>query len=580
MKQWITSLFRPVLLSSLKGYNSLQFKNDLIAGIIVGVVALPLGLAFAIASGVSPEKGLITAIIAGLTATFCGGSKVLISGPTGAFVLIVSGIIEKHGFEGLAVATFLAGLILIVMGALKMGKAIKFIPYPIIIGFNGGIALSIFSSQMKEFFGLTFETTPTNFLERWVAVFENMPSMSPWALGLGILTVVIIQVAPKISSRIPGFLAAIVLVGLFAFVLKSYFGITEIRTIADSYLIDGSFPMPEALNFSFASIRDILPSALTLAMMGAMVALITSTVADGSVRDSHDPNTELMAQGVTNLIIPFFGAIPSTGAIARTMIGINNGGRTPIVSFIHAIVLIAILLSLGTLSLYIPTACLAGMLVVAAYNMSGWRGIRSLYRTSRTEFLVTLTTLSLTVLFDLAFAIQVGLIMAIVLLFHRLQASSSVSQASGSLDSDFIDPTQGTDLTNYEKLLIPKGVDVYDIEGPFFFGIANKFDEQMAIFGKKPKVRIIRMHRVPFIDASGLRNLDTLAANCKREKIRLILSGVNPEVHGSLLKSGFTGHFENEFICDNIHEALHKAHVEMERIDAEKVARKERKSEK
>ncbi|MGL5015788.1 MAG: SulP family inorganic anion transporter [Bacteroidales bacterium] len=565
MKEWALSIFRPVLLSSLKEYSTMQFRKDLIAGIIVGVVALPLGLAFAIASGVSPEKGLVTAIIAGLCATLFGGSKVLISGPTGAFVLIISGIIEKHGLEGLAISTFLAGAILVLMGVLKLGKAIKFIPYPIIIGFNAGIALSIFTSQIKELFGLSFSTNPSNFVERWVSVFQNIGTATPWAIGLGALTIAIILIAPKISTKIPGFLAAIVIIATAAYILKEHFGVNQIRTISDCFLIDDRFPMPQNFDFRLESLRDYLSSSLTLALMGAMVALITSTVADGSVNGRHDSNTELIAQGVTNMIIPFFGAIPSTGAIARTMTGINNGGRTPIVSLVHAVVLLIILVSLAPLSLYIPTACLAGMLVVAAYNMSGWRSIRSLFRASRSEFLVMLTTLSLTVLFDLAIAIEVGLVMAIFLLFHRVQESSSIYMMGNE-----IDPTHGTDLTSQEKLLVPKGVEVYEIDGPFFFGMANKFDEQMSIIGDKPKVRILRMRHVPFIDSSGLHNLEDLANNCRKEEIRLILSGVTKEVQETLERSGFTTKFDKQFICENIQIALHKAHIELDRINSKK----------
>ncbi|MGL4331728.1 MAG: SulP family inorganic anion transporter [Bacteroidales bacterium] len=554
MKKWAKSVFRPVIFSSLKDYSAGQFKKDLISGLIVGVVALPLGLAFAIASGVAPEKGLVTAVIAGLIGGLCGGSKVLISGPTGAFVLITSAIINKHGLEGLAFSTFLAGLILIAMGVLKLGKAIKFIPYPIVIGFNAGIALSIFTSQVKEFLGLTITSNPQNFVARWIAVFENIGSFNLWAIGLGVLTIVIIILTPKISTKIPGFLAAIVVIAGIAYVLRNQLGITEIRTISDCYLIDDRFPMPQNIDFRFDAIKDYLSSAITIAIMGAIVSLITATVADGAISSKQDPNTELIGQGITNLVIPIFGGIPSTGAIARTMTSVNNGGRTPVVSLVHACVVLVILLCLGSLSRFIPTACLAGMLVVASYNMSGWRSIRGLYKGQKSDFLVMLTTLSLTVLFDLSIAIEVGLLLAVFLFMKRVQETSTISIAT-----ETIDPSEGTDLDIKEVLVIPKKVEVYEIDGPFFFGIANKFDEQMSVIGVKPKIRIIRMRHVPFIDATGLQNLQTLMRNSHKEHIKVLLSGVNDHVRSALEKSGFINEFGDEIIFSNITDALDEA---------------------
>lgn len=554
MKKWAKSVFRPVIFSSLKDYSAGQFKKDLISGLIVGVVALPLGLAFAIASGVAPEKGLVTAVIAGLCGALCGGSKVLISGPTGAFVLITSSIINKHGLEGLAFSTFLAGLILIGMGVLKLGKAIKFIPYPIVIGFNAGIALSIFTSQVKEFLGLTITSNPQNFIARWIALFENIETFNLWAIGLGILTIIIIVLTPKISTKTPGFLAAIVIIAGIAYVLRNQLGITEIRTISDCYLIDDRFPMPQNIDFRFDSIKDYFSSAITIAIMGAIVSLITATVADGAISQKQDPNTELIGQGITNLVIPIFGGIPSTGAIARTMTSVNNGGRTPIVSLVHALVVLLILLSLGSLSRFIPTACLAGMLVVASYNMSGWRSIRGLFKGQKSDFLVMLTTLSLTVLFDLSIAIEVGLLLAVFLFMKRVQETSTISIATES-----IDPSEGTDFDLKEVLTIPKKVEVFEIDGPFFFGIANKFDEQMSVIGGKPKIRIIRMRHVPFIDATGLQNLQTLMRNSHKEQIKVLLSGVNEHVRSTLQKSGFMNEFGDEIIFSNITDALDEA---------------------
>lgn len=555
MKKWAMNVFRPAIFSSLGDYNLFQFKKDLISGIIVGVVALPLGLAFAIASGVAPEKGLVTAIIAGVIGALCGGSKVLISGPTGAFVLITSAIINKHGLEGLAFSTFLAGLLLILLGVLKLGKVIKFIPYPIVIGFNAGIALSIFTSQIKEFLGLTIETNPQNFIARWAAVFENITTFNLWAIGLGLLTIFIILLTPKISPKIPGFLAAIVIIAGLAYILRFQLGITDIRTISDCYLIDDRFPMPQNIDFRFDAIKDYLSSAITIAIMGAIVSLITATVADGAIGEKQDPNTELIGQGITNLIIPIFGGIPSTGAIARTMTSVNNGGRTPVVSFIHALIVLVILLSLGPLSKYIPTACLAGMLVVASYNMSGWRSIVGLFKGPKSDFFVMLTTLSLTVLFDLSIAIEFGLLLAVFLFMKRVQETSSIS-----LVTESIDPSAGTDLNIEEKIIIPKGVEVYEIDGPFFFGIANKFDEQMSVIGVKPKIRIIRMRHVPFIDSTGLQNLKTLTENSKKENIKVLLSGVNDHVRQAMEQTGFLDSFGRENVFSNINETLEEAY--------------------
>lgn len=553
--QWIP--FRPVLAKTLRNYNKQLFVKDLLSGIIVGIVALPLAIAFGIASGVSPERGLITAIIAGFLISLLGGSKVQIGGPTGAFIVIVYGIVEKFGTSGLIVATIMAGIMLFAMGALKLGGIIKFMPYPIVVGFTSGIAVTIFSTQIKDLFGLTMTNVPGDFAGKWMAYFQHMDTLNLWSLGLGLFSVVLIFLWPRVSKKIPGSLVAIVFITVVVYFLRDLGGITGIETIGDRFSINASLPKPEAPVINMALITTLFPSAFTIAMLGAIESLLSAMVADGVIGSKHDSNTELMAQGVANIITPLFGGIPATGAIARTMTNINNGGRTPVAGIIHAVVLLLILLFLGPLTKYIPMACLAGVLVVVSYNMSEWRQFLQLLKMPKSDVAVLLITFFLTVFMDLTVAIEVGLILAVVLFMRRIMETSSVSVVEEELK-----PEEYTE--SEERLSIPDKVAVYEVNGPFFFGVANKFEEQMDMLGEKPIVRIIRMRKVPFIDSTGVRNLQNLCKLAKREGIVTVLSGVNPTVHGVLERSGFNDLLGQENICPHIYAALERASVILE----------------
>ncbi|NLT04401.1 MAG: sulfate permease [Bacteroidales bacterium] len=555
--------FKPVLAKTLKNYNKQLFIKDLLSGIIVGIVALPLAIAFGIASGVSPERGLITAIIAGFLISLLGGSKVQIGGPTGAFIVIVYGIVEKFGTSGLIIATIMAGLMLFAMGALKLGGIIKFMPYPIIVGFTSGIAVTIFSTQIKDLFGLTMDSVPGDFASKWLAYFQHMDTTNLWSLGLGVISIALIFLWPKVSKKIPGSLVAIVVITLVVYILRELGGITGIETIGDRFSINASLPKPEAPKINMELITTLFPSAFTIAILGAIESLLSAMVADGVIGSKHDSNTELMAQGVANIVTPLFGGIPATGAIARTMTNINNGGRTPVAGLIHAVVLLLILLFLGPLTKYIPMACLAGVLVVVAYNMSEWRQFLNLLKMPKSDVAVLLITFFLTVFMDLTVAIEVGLILAVVLFMRRIMETSSVSVVEEELKPEEYAESD-------ERLSIPNGVAVYEVNGPFFFGVANKFEEQMDMMGEKPIVRIIRMRKVPFIDSTGVRNLQNMCKLAKREGIVTVLSGVNSSVHGVLERSGFYGLLGEDNICPHIYAALERASVILENNPAPK----------
>lgn len=535
------------------------------AGIIVGIVALPLAIAFGIASGVTPEKGLITAIIGGFIVSLLGGSNVQIGGPTGAFIVIVAGIIGQYGIEGLAVATVMAGIILLLLGIFKLGVVIKFIPYPIIIGFTAGIALTIFSTQIKDLFGLTITgPMPDDFIGKWGVYFQHFNTTNLWSLGIGIISIIIILLTPKVSRKVPGSLAAIIIVTVASFLLKRFAGVDAIETIGDRYSINPTIPAPTGFSFSLATIRELLPPAFTIAMLGAIESLLSATVADGVTGDRHNSNTELIAQGAANVIVPFFGGIPVTGAIARTMTNINNGGRTPVAGIIHAIVLLLILLFLSPLTKHIPMACLAGVLVIVSYNMSGWRTIRGMMKNPKSDIAVLFATMLLTVIFDLTIAIAAGLLIAVVMFMKRIMESTNISVIRNQIDMTADVESNHRD----NKVDVAKGVEVYEIDGPFFFGIANKFDDVMHTIGEKSKVRIIRMRKVPFVDSTGLHNLENLIHASQKEKITVILSGVNPTVKETLLKAGIGELIGEENICDNIHIAAARANQLAAKVNA------------
>lgn len=545
--------FKPKLYTALKNYSKETFFSDLMAGIIVGIVALPLAIAFGIASGVSPEKGIITAIIAGFIISFLGGSKVQIGGPTGAFIVIVYGIIQHYGEKGLIVATLMAGLLLILLGVFKLGTIIKYIPYPIVVGFTSGIAVTIFTTQIKDLFGLSMEIVPADFLSKWGAYFQDFSTISLWPTLVGILSIVIIAYTPKFSKKIPGSLIAIILMTILAYILRTYMGINSIETIGDRFTINASLPAAQVPAMSWDVVKGLFPAAMTIAILGAIESLLSATVADGVTGDKHDSNQELIAQGAANLITPLFGGIPATGAIARTMTNINNGGKTPIAGLIHAGVLLLILICLGPLTKHIPMACLAGVLVIVSYNMSEWRTFRALLKNPKSDIAVLLITFFLTIIIDLTVAIEVGIVIACLLFMRRVAETTNLSVITEEIEPTIISETAE------ESIKIPEGVEVYEINGPFYFGIANKFEEQMVQLEDHPKIRIIRMRKVPFIDSTGVHNLTNLCRMSKKEHIQVILSGVNDKVHEVLEKSGFNDLLGKDNICSNISLALERA---------------------
>ena len=549
--------FQPKFFSCIKNYNKNTFMSDLMAGVIVGIVALPLAIAFAIASGVSPEKGIVTAIIAGFIVSFLGGSKVQIGGPTGAFIVIVYGVIQQYGLAGLTVATMIAGVLLILIGVFKLGTVIKFIPYPVVIGFTSGIAVTIFTTQMADVFGLNFggETVPGDFIGKWMLYFRHLDTINWWDAGVCFISVLIIALTPKVSRRIPGSLVAIIFVTVGVWVMKTYFGITGIDTIGDRFSIDSHLPKAVIPALDWEAIKNLFPIAVTIAALGAIESLLSATVADGMISDHHNSNTELIALGIANMVTPLFGGIPATGAIARTMTNINNGGRTPVAGMIHAVVLLLILLFLMPLAQFIPMACLAGVLVVVSYNMSGWRTFKALLKNPKSDVTVLLITFFLTVVFDLTVAIGVGLLLACILFMRRVMETTEISVIKNEIK---VQDESG--IHSYDEgLTIPKGVEVYEINGPYFFGVATQFEELMDEFRDKSKVRIIRMRKVPFIDSTGIHNLANLCEMSSKRKITVVLSGVNPKVHSALQKANFYNILGEKNICPDINVALARA---------------------
>lgn len=555
--------FQPKLFELFRNYSKTDFSTDLMAGIIVGIVALPLAIAFGIASGVTPEKGIITAIVAGFIISLLGGSKVQIGGPTGAFIVIIYGIIQEYGIEGLTVATLMAGILLVLMGVFKLGAVIKFIPYPIIVGFTSGIAVTIFTTQIADVFGLNFdgEKVPGDFIGKWLVYARHFDTVNWWNALVSFVSIFIIAITPKFSKKIPGSLIAIVVVTLAVYLMKVYGGITTIDTIGDRFSIQAQLPEAIVPALDWEAVKNLFPVAVTIAVLGAIESLLSATVADGVIGDRHHSNTELIAQGIANIVSPIFGGIPATGAIARTMTNINNGGRSSIAGIVHAGVLLLILLFLMPLAQYIPMACLAGVLVIVSYNMSGWRTFLALMKNPKSDVTVLLITFFLTVIFDLTVAIEVGLLIACVLFMKRVMETTEIS-----VIRDEIDPNKESDLEVHEEhLTLPKGVEVYEINGPYFFGIATKFEEIMSQLGDRPKIRIIRMRKVPFIDSTGIHNLTNLCVMSQKENIHIILSGVNDKVHKVLERSGFYELLGEDNICSNINEAVAKAWESVEK---------------
>jgi SulP family sulfate permease len=547
--------FQPKLFSTLKnGYDKQTLVQDLLAGVIVGIVALPLAIAFGIASGATPEAGILTAIVAGFIISFFGGSKVQIGGPTGAFIVIVYGIIQDYGMSGLCIATFMAGAFLILMGVLHLGTIIKYIPYPIVVGFTSGIALTIFATQIKDLFGLQIESVPAGFLDKWVVYFRNFNTVSWWSLLIGIGSILIIVFTPKVSRKLPGSLVAIIIMTIVCLILRGV-GVEGIETIGDRFSISTELPQAEVPKINWDSIRRLAQPAMVIAMLGAIESLLSAAVADGVIGDRHDSNQELIAQGIANMVSPLIGGIPATGAIARTMTNINNGGRTPVAGIAHAVVLALIYLFLMPLVKFIPMACLAGILVVVSYNMSEWRSFRAILKNPKSDIIVLLVTFFLTVIFDLTVAIEVGVLIACLLCMKRMAETTNVSVLS-----DEIDPNADSDVMgNLDHLTIPEGAKVYEINGPYFFGIGNKFEEMMGDMGGRAKVRIIRMRKVPFIDSTGVHNLQNMCRMCSQMGVKVVLSGVNPQVMKVIEDAGMDDVVGKENICSHINIALKRA---------------------
>jgi len=542
---------KPKLFTTLKNYTKEQFISDATAGVIVGIVALPLAIAFGIASGVTPEKGIITAIIAGFIISAFGGSRVQIGGPTGAFIIIVYGIIQNYGTTGLAIATIMAGVILVIMGLVKFGSLIKFIPYPVVVGFTSGIALLIFSTQMKDFFGLQIHKVPSEFHEKWIAYFGAIPTINFYVLGIALLALFIMILWPKVTHRIPGSLIAIIVTTILVIVFK-----LPVDTIGSKYgEIPSNIPMPTYFEINLSVIKNLIGPATVIALLAAIESLLSAVVADGMIGGKHRSNMELIAQGLANIITPIFGGIPATGAIARTATNIKNGGRTPVAGIIHSLTLLLIMLFFGSYAKLIPMATLAAILVIVSYNMSEWHSFKSLLKSPASDVAVLLTTFFLTVIFDLTVAIEIGMVLAVLLFMKRMAEVSNVSVITRELE----DQEEQPDSNAIDKKQIPPGVEVFEINGPFFFGAAKKFKDQMLAIEEPPKVRIIRMRNVPAVDATGLQTLKDFYHDAKKNKTHMILSGVHTQPLYAMTQAGLFDLYGEENIYGNIDDALDHA---------------------
>lgn len=540
----------PKLVSVLReGYSRQQLGADVAAGVIVGIVALPLAIAFAIASGVTPEAGLVTAIIAGFLISALGGSRVQIGGPTGAFVVVVYGVVQRYGLPGLTLATIMAGVILIGLGVARLGRTIKFIPYPVTTGFTTGIAVIIFSSQVRDFLGLRMSDVPAEFLAKWEAFGANLATVNPWAVGLALGSLAIIVWWPRVSLRLPGPFVALVVATAAVQVFH-----LPVETIGDRFgEIRGAFPAPRLPPVSVELVRSLMAPAFTIAMLAGIESLLSAVVSDGMIGGRHRSNMELVAQGVANIVTPLFGGIPATGAIARTATNVKNGGRTPVAGMVHAVTLLLIVLFFGHYARLIPLAVLAAILVVVSYHMSEWRRFRAELRAPRSDVVVLLCTFLLTVLVDLTVAVQVGMVLAAFLFMKRMSEVTNVSLMAADDEAEPQDPN-ATALRR-----IPAGVDVYEIDGPFFFGAAESFKSAVGNVARKPKVLIIRMRRVPVIDSTALAALRDVVLRSRREGTLVILSDVHSQPVVALTNSEFFEELGENNVTGNLDEALNRA---------------------
>lgn len=552
-------MFKPELLKSLKGYNSKIFLKDLSAGIIVGIVALPLAIAFAIASGVEPERGIYTAIIAGFLISVLGGSKVQIGGPTGAFVVIVYGVIQNFGYSGLMIATILAGILLVLMGAFKLGGLVKFIPYTIITGFTAGIAVTIFTTQIGDFFGLTTGKMPGDFVGKIKVYAEYFNTINWYSFGMALVSLVIIFLWPKINKKIPGSLIVIILATLVNLLINKTLG-WQTDTIGSRYgAIPSSLPAPTLPAFNLNQIVDLFPTAISIAVLAAIESLLSAVVADGMIGSKHDSNTELIAQGIANIASPLFGGIPATGAIARTATNIKNGGRTPIAGIIHAITLLLIMLVLGRFVVYIPMAALAAVLVSVSWNMAGFPAIKGIFKGQKSDITVLLVTFVITIFIDLTVAIEVGLLFAAFFFIKKMIDVSEVREQRSSIVGGITTVNPINPDAAEESLEIPVGVLVYEIEGPLFFGTVQKFEQSVERAKIDYKVIILRMRNTIYLDAGGLRALEQLKEACDKKGVTIVLSGIHTQPYLLLQKTGMAKILGEENIYDHIDKALQRA---------------------
>jgi len=544
-------MFKPELINSLKNYSKEKFFQDLTAGVIVGIVAIPLAIAFAIASGVSPDKGLITAVVAGFIISLLGGSKVQVGGPTGAFVIIVAGIVEQYGLNGLIISTILAGVIMFVMGLLKFGSIIKFVPYPVIVGFTSGIASIIFLTQIKDFFGLPIAVMPSEFFSKLWALGNNLTSINYYAFIISSVSLIIILGWRYLKFKVPGSFIAIILATTAVTIFK-----LPVETIGSRFgEIPSSLPPLVFPEFDFLTIKSLIQPAITIALLGSIESLLSAIVADGMIGGKHKSNTELMAQGIANIVTPFFGGIPATGAIARTITNIKTGGKTPVAGIIHAIFLLLTMLFFGSFVKLIPLPVLAAILISVSINMFDWKEFKSIRRRPISDSAVLLTTFVLTVVLDLTIAIQIGMLLAVLLFMRRMALVSNVGVVTRELsDTDEIE-----DNMQISQKDLPADVDVYEINGPFFFGAANKFRDQVDRMNKLPKVRIIRMRNVPAIDATGIHFIEEFYAESKQKGIHIVFSGMHSQPYIALDHSGFLAQINPDNLCANIDIAIERA---------------------
>jgi len=543
--------FTPKLFTLLKqGISREQITKDLLSGVIVGIVALPLAIAFAIASGVSPEKGLITAVIAGIIISSFGGSRVQIGGPTGAFIVIVYGIVQQYGVDGLTIATFMAGFMIIGMGLARFGNYLKFVPYPLVVGFTSGIALIIFSSQIKDVLGLKIEKLPADFIEKWIAYGTHFHQVNWYALVIAFLTIIITFNFNKITTKIPGSIIAILLCTLAVKFLH-----IPVDTIESNFgEIPSKLRLPGIPSFDYETIKSLIQPAFAIAVLGSIESLLSAVVADGMIGGRHRSNMELIAQGGANIFSSLFGGIPATGAIARTATNVKNGGRTPISGIVHALVLLLIMMVFGPYAKLIPLSCLAGILVVVAYNMSEWRQFRSILKGNRMDVIVLLTTFFLSVVFDLIIAIEIGIVLSSFLFMKRMSESLQVQNIALEGDDE---ETLFQKEMNYSS----KEIMLYEINGPLFFGAAQQFQDALSITHMKPKVVILRMRYVPFIDATGYQRLKEIIKTFQDKDIIIILSGVSELLKKEFEKNQLYLLLKSEYIFESIETALESAKI-------------------